>query len=189
MKARSFFLKAYLIATALALGAAVPALAWAQLQQLGPNATTQDFIHGLTPDADDSGIKFKGLRVLNAPPDGAGPEGAAAVAVDIRFALNSAVLSDQAKATVARMAAAMNSPQLAAYRFRLEGHTDVTGRPEYNLALSQKRAESVRAFLIEKFSVAAARLEAVGRGETELLDPGDPASPVNRRVKIVNLGR
>ena len=87
------------------------------------------------------------------------------------------------------MAVAMNSPQLAAYRFRLEGHTDVTGRPDYNLALSQKRAESVRAYLIEKFSVAAVRLEAVGRGETELLDPADPASPVNRRVKIVNLGR
>lgn len=173
---------------ALALAGA-PAVALAQVKQLGPNPTSEDFITGLTPGPGAPALKLRGIRVLNAnPAEEAGAASGPAVAVDIKFALNSASLSDQAKQTLKQMAAAMNSSQLAPYHFRLEGHTDTTGRPDYNLALSKRRAEAVRAYLIDNFHVDASRLDAIGRGQAALLDPGNPESAVNRRVQVINLG-
>lgn len=169
--------------------AALPALGFAQVKQLGPNPTSQDFINGLTPGPGAPTLKFRGLRVLNANPtdEGARTSGPA-VAVDIKFALNSADLTDQAKATLKQMATAMKSNQLASYHFLLEGHTDTIGSPDYNLTLSKRRAEAVRSYLTDQFGVDSSRLQAVGRGEDALLDPNHPTSPVNRRVQVVNMG-
>ena len=49
---------------------------------------------------------------------------------------------------------------------RIEGHTDDAGPDQYNLQLSQKRAESVRQYLINNFSIAPERLSAKGFGES-----------------------
>lgn len=67
----------------------------------------------------------------------------------------------------------------------IEGHTDERGPEEYNMALSQKRAESVRAFLIGA-GVDPNRLRAIGYGETRLLntDGTDAAHAMNRRVEF-----
>jgi OOP family OmpA-OmpF porin len=48
----------------------------------------------------------------------------------------------------------------------IEGHTDNTGSDQYNLQLSQKRADSVRQYLIDNFSIAPERLSAKGFGES-----------------------
>ena len=67
----------------------------------------------------------------------------------------------------------------------LQGHTDVRGGIEYNLALGQKRAESVRKSL-ELMGVDASRLEAVSYGKERLADHGtsDAAHQRNRRVEF-----
>jgi outer membrane protein OmpA-like peptidoglycan-associated protein len=183
-------LKPHLIGLMAATLAALPALGFAQVKQLGPNATSQDFIDSLTPGPEAPALKFRGLRVLNAnPTDQATEASGPAVAVDIKFALNSAELTDQAKATLKQMAAAIKSDQLASYHFLLEGHTDTTGNPDHNLALSKRRAEAVRSYLTDQFGIDSSRLQAVGRGEDALLDPDHPTSPVNRRVQLVNTGQ
>lgn len=163
--------------------------AFAQVKQLGPNATSQDFISGLSPAAGAPALKFRGLRVLSANPTG-GTEDASgpSVAVDIKFALNSAELTSEARATLSQMAAAMKSDQLRPYHFLLEGHTDTTGRPDRNLALSKRRADAARAYLVGRLGVDASRLQATGRGQENLLDPDHPTSPANRRVQVVNMG-
>jgi len=161
----------------------------AQGQRLGPDASSEDFIRGLSPATGVPGVKYRGLRVLNAnPSDAAAESSGPAVNVDIKFALNSAMLSDEAKKTIQHMATAMNSPQLAPFHFLIEGHTDATGGAGYNLALSKKRADAVREFLIDTYRVDGKRLDAVGRGQTMLADPDHPDSPINRRVQVVNLG-
>ncbi len=76
------------------------------------------------------------------------------------------------------------NPQIT--RVRVEGHTDSKGRDSYNLELSQERADAVRSYLID-VGIDAGRLQAVGKGETELLikpDDTDEKRARNRRVEF-----
>lgn len=67
----------------------------------------------------------------------------------------------------------------------IEGHTDSDGRDEYNLDLSDRRAKSVMAYLVDK-GVAQARLKAQGFGETRpIADNGtEDGKAQNRRVEF-----
>ena len=69
----------------------------------------------------------------------------------------------------------------------VEGHTDSDGGAAYNLSLSQHRAESVVADLTHRYRVAAARLRAVGYGETRPVATNATAAgkALNRRVELV----
>lgn len=71
-------------------------------------------------------------------------------------------------------------------RYRLIGHTDRQGPADYNLGLSQRRAESVRRLVLAHHPELAARLASEGRGETELKYPGDTQEDhrLNRRVEV-----
>lgn len=83
-------------------------------------------------------------------------------------------------------ARALNSPNLAKTRFRLEGHTDSTGNASENLLLSRARASAVVDLLV-KNGVAKSRLDAVGLGSNQPL-PGKPSTAEeNRRVEAVLL--
>ena len=68
-------------------------------------------------------------------------------------------------------------------KIRIEGHTDSRGNADYNKDLSQRRAESVRQYLINQ-GVSADRLEAIGYGEEKPLVQGNNESAwkQNRRV-------
>ena len=65
------------------------------------------------------------------------------------------------------------------------GHTDAVGASEYNQGLSQRRATAAANFLASQ-GVNPARLQAVGRGETEAIAPNDTEAgrQLNRRVEI-----
>lgn len=66
------------------------------------------------------------------------------------------------------------------------GYTDTVGKPEYNLVLSQKRADEIKAKLVE-LAFPANLITTTGRGETELRfpTPDDTANGGNRRVEII----
>lgn len=106
-----------------------------------------------------------------------------AVALDIRFALDSDKVDPSDYAELGNLADAMRDPSLAACDFVLEGHTDASGAPGYNMALSHRRAASVQEFLTA-LGIRSDRLTPIGKGDTELLDSRDPLSGVNRRVQI-----
>gem|GEM_PF-756127 len=111
------------------------------------------------------------------------------LAVD--FQSGSANLTPQAMATLDQLGKALTSPQLAAYTFKIAGHTDTVGDPETNQSLSDARAQSVKSYLETKFGISDTRLQAVGLGENDLLVPTPPQTPNqrNRRVQIINLGQ
>ena len=74
-------------------------------------------------------------------------------------------------------------------RFSVAGHTDARGGDAYNLNLSRLRARAVADYLIKQHGIDAQRLDVEGYGRSRLLDPANPASAVNRRVQITNLGQ
>ena len=65
----------------------------------------------------------------------------------------------------------------------MAGHTDSVGKPENNLALSQKRADAVKTYWTAK-GVAAGGLVATGYGETKPIEPvaDETANDKNRRI-------
>lgn len=100
----------------------------------------------------------------------------------VRFELDSAELTPQARENLAEVAKALTDQRLATARFVIEGYTDASGGDAYNLDLSERRARAVTSFLVEN-GIASDRVEVVGRGKA---DPRsvDPFDPVNRRVEM-----
>ncbi|MCW3473890.1 OmpA family protein [Limobrevibacterium gyesilva] len=112
------------------------------------------------------------------------------VNLTVQFRTGSSELTPQAMHTLDELGRALTSPALAAYRFRIEGHTDTVGTPELNKTLSDARAAAVAQYLESRFGVGAARLETVGMGDTALLvaTPPQTPEPRNRRVQVINIG-
>ena len=118
------------------------------------------------------------------------PADVAAVSITVTFGSGSAVLTPQAEQALAPLGRALSSAALAQYRFRIEGHTDTLGDAMINQRLSERRAEAVLGYLVQKHGVSPSRLESVGFGETTLLVPTADATsePRNRRVQVLNIG-
>jgi outer membrane protein OmpA-like peptidoglycan-associated protein len=112
----------------------------------------------------------------------------AQLTIAIQFDFNSARIRPSSFAAVGLMADALYHPYLQGYRFLIVGHTDAKGNREYNLKLSQQRADAIRAALINPFGISPSRIEAVGLGEEQLLKPAAPEAAENRRVQLINIG-
>ena len=112
------------------------------------------------------------------------------MSLTVNFANGSAELTPDAIHTLDALGSALASKDLATYRFRIEGHTDTVGSREYNLTLSERRAEAVVDYVAKRYGVDPSRLQAVGMGEEGLLVPTPPGTPEprNRRVQVINLG-
>src|SRR5260370_25883704 len=72
-------------------------------------------------------------------------------------------------------------------RTRLEGHTDAVGNAQYNQALSERRAESVKAWLVKNESLDATKLVTKGWGKTKPIAPNDTEAnrQKNRRLEAI----
>ena len=100
----------------------------------------------------------------------------------INFGLDSAELDATARSELDQFATALKDKRLSTFNFVVEGFTDATGTVHYNEGLSQRRAQSVAAFLTAS-GVEAARINAIGMGEKNPRSP-NPYDPVNRRVEM-----
>ena len=114
----------------------------------------------------------------------AGP--APSLSLAIRFEANSARVRPESGVVLGSLVAAMQSPELKASRFLIEGHTDARGAAAQNQRLSQERADEVRLYLVA-LGVNPARLRAVGKGATQPTNSGDPNAAENRRVRVVTV--
>jgi outer membrane protein OmpA-like peptidoglycan-associated protein len=110
-----------------------------------------------------------------------------AIDLEITFDYNSAQISQKAMPQVAALGKALSDGGLKGSTFVVAGHTDASGGEEYNQELSERRADSIKTYLVDKYGVAAANLVTVGYGKSKPKDAANPTDPANRRVQVVTM--
>lgn len=107
------------------------------------------------------------------------------ITLTVNFAFDSAVVPDESLSEIERVALFMR--KYGGVAAELEGHTDSTGGSDYNKALSQRRTDSVKKALVERFSIDASRLSTKGYGEEKPVASNDTREgrKANRRVVAV----
>ncbi|MGH9806664.1 MAG: OmpA family protein [Terriglobia bacterium] len=126
---------------------------------------------------------------LNRPPLFEQLDQMAQLTIAIYFDFDSARISPKSYRSIGLMADALYHPVLYGYCFLIVGNTDATGRREYNLKLSERRAESIRQALINPFGIGRLRVDTLGLGEEQLLNRRNPKAAENRRVQLINVGQ
>lgn len=111
------------------------------------------------------------------------------VDLEINFDYNSAAVSPTAEPQLHSLGKALTSAELAGSVFMLGGHTDARGSDGYNQGLSERRAETVKKFLMETYKIPAENLVSAGYGETDLKNKADPSAAENRRVQVINMAK
>jgi outer membrane protein OmpA-like peptidoglycan-associated protein len=107
--------------------------------------------------------------------------------LEITFDYNSADISAKSAPSVQALGKALTNPDLKGSTFIVAGHTDAAGGDAYNQDLSERRADSIKHYLVDKFGIAGTDLVTVGYGKSKLKDPANPMAEVNRRVQVVNM--
>lgn len=113
--------------------------------------------------------------------------GGGRVGLDIEFAYRSAAVEDAATGVLRSLGGALSSSKLRKSEFLIAGHADRKGDPQFNLHLSQARAEAVKDYLISHYGLKPEQLIAVGYGFEHPKIADDPFDERNRRVEIINL--
>jgi len=105
--------------------------------------------------------------------------------MSVFFGNASVDLDNRSRGELKAWANVLNFPAFAGTAVRIEGHTNAVGGRDYNLELSQRRAEAVKQVLISN-GVEARRIEAVGYG-FDKPQTSNPVDKANRRVEIVKV--
>ena len=109
------------------------------------------------------------------------------VTFPVNFAFDDATVRSEDQPAVERFAEIAQKHFTGAV-ITIEGFADPAGTQAYNLALSRRRAEAVRAMLVDR-GLGAAQVRTVGYGKTRLVVPGawgdEPGAEQNRRVVFV----
>jgi outer membrane protein OmpA-like peptidoglycan-associated protein len=107
--------------------------------------------------------------------------------LEIQFDYNSAEISTASMPSVQALGRALSNPNLKGSTFVVAGHTDAVGGEAYNQDLSERRADTIKRTLTEKYGISGTDLVTVGYGKSKPKDAANPADPANRRVQVVNM--
>lgn len=139
-------------------------------------------------DMDGDGVCDSTDQCPNTPPGKrVGPAGCDCdYTLTTHFAFNSAKLSPLDEVELDKLAEVLANPNLNFMTGEIEGHTDSVGKPEYNLKLSQRRADAVADYLAKKGVAMGTRMHATGMGEDHPIadNKTEDGRAENRRVVI-----
>jgi outer membrane protein OmpA-like peptidoglycan-associated protein len=107
--------------------------------------------------------------------------------LEIQFDYNSADIRKSSVPEVQELGKALSDANLKGSTFVIAGHTDAIGTEAYNQGLSERRAETIKQYLTEKYGINGSDLVTVGYGKSKPKDPNAPTDPTNRRVQVVNM--
>ena len=171
--------------------------------QAQPGGTAESWVNELAgletpPDLDVAALRQQALERVKSKADAASlkrPPVATQLLklpkliVEIQFDEDTPIVRPDSYRAVGRIADTLTHPSLLPYKFLIVGHTAATGRRDYNLTLSQRRADAIRDILVTTFKISPKRLQAIGLGEEQLLDAAHPAAPTNQRIQVATVGR
>ena len=107
--------------------------------------------------------------------------------LEINFDYNSADISGKSLPSVQALGRALTNTDLKGSTFVVAGHTDAAGGEAYNQELSERRADAIKRYLVDKYGITGTDLVTVGYGKSKLKDPNQPMAEANRRVQVVNM--
>ncbi|ERF86299.1 OmpA family protein [Bradyrhizobium viridifuturi] len=107
--------------------------------------------------------------------------------LEIHFDYNSAEIAKGSTEAVQELGKALSDASMKGSTFVLAGHTDAIGSEAYNQDLSERRADTIKKYLVEHYGLNGSDLVTVGYGKTRPKDPNAPMDPTNRRVQVVNM--
>ncbi|MDI1267457.1 MAG: OmpA family protein [bacterium] len=107
--------------------------------------------------------------------------------LEINFDYNSADISAKSLPSVQALGRALTNNDLKGSTFVVAGHTDAAGGEGYNQDLSERRADAIKRYLVDKYGINGTDLVTVGYGKSKLKDPSQPMAEANRRVQVVNM--
>ncbi|GAA0569652.1 OmpA family protein [Actinomadura livida] len=168
---------------------AVPAVAGAtpDLPDV-PEANIAESVRGIETTPSVRGIDLSEAVIPLETEEDDGEQVTVRISADVLFDFGEATLTDAAERRIAELAKRLRDVRGTV---EVSGHTDSVGTDAYNLDLSKRRAEAVKAELQRSLQGASLRIEAKGYGETEPVVPNekggqdDPEGRAkNRRVDI-----
>src|SRR5262245_16593705 len=107
--------------------------------------------------------------------------------LEIQFDYNSASIAKNSMPSVQALGKALSDPSLKGSTFVVSGHTDTIGSDPFNQDLSERRADTIKRYLVQNYGLNRSDLVTVGYGKTKLKDAANGADPINRRVQVVNM--
>jgi outer membrane protein OmpA-like peptidoglycan-associated protein len=107
--------------------------------------------------------------------------------LEIHFDYNSADISRDSTQAVQELGKALSDASLRGSTFVVAGHTDAIGGEAYNQDLSERRADTIKRYLVQHYGLNGSNLVTVGYGKDRPKDPNAPMDPANRRVQVVNM--
>jgi OOP family OmpA-OmpF porin len=171
--------------------------------QAQANATPEDWVNKLVgletaPDLEVAALRQQALERVKSKADGVPLQRPPVamqllklprLAVEIQFDEDSSVIRPESYRTLGRIADTLYDPALLPYKFLIVGRTAATGKREFNLTLSQRRADAIRGALVTTFKISPKRLQGIGLGEEQLLDAAHPTAPINQRFELATVGK
>jgi outer membrane protein OmpA-like peptidoglycan-associated protein len=110
-----------------------------------------------------------------------------AIDLEVNFDFDSAQITLEAEGQLRELGKALADPKLKGAAISINGHTDGKGSDAFNKRLSERRAASIKTYLVDNFGLKASDLRTVGYGKSRLKNPSDPFAAENRRVEVVNM--
>jgi outer membrane protein OmpA-like peptidoglycan-associated protein len=110
-----------------------------------------------------------------------------AIDLQVYFDFDSTEITLEAEGQLRELGKALADSKLRGATISINGHTDGKGSDAFNKRLSERRAASIKTYLVENFGLSASNLRTVGYGKSRLKNAGDPFAAENRRVEVVNM--
>jgi outer membrane protein OmpA-like peptidoglycan-associated protein len=158
----------------------------------GEVVSSQQILDALTPGPKPTSLVDR-LRTTRSPTFDdrdykvASTQSMPAIDLQVYFDFDSTEISLDAEGQLRELGRALADPKLKGATISINGHTDGKGSDAFNKRLSERRAASIKTYLVDNFGLSASNLRTVGYGKSRLKNASDPFAAENRRVEVVNM--